>query len=141
MSRLVAIHPDGRTVPIVGEALRRLAMLLTEWVRRHPWSPIPDTEDGPHPQRMAYESQADIIGYGGAAGGGKTDLACGLTITEHRKIMMLRRVGTELTAIEDRLEELIGNKDGYNGQKKIWKRPATMACAADRIRQPAQPGR
>ena len=34
------------------------------------WSPLPG------PQTMAYESEADIIGYGGAAGGGKTDLAC-----------------------------------------------------------------
>jgi hypothetical protein len=34
-------------------------------------------------------------------------------------------VGTELTGIEDRLEDLIGDKKGYNGQKKIWrlKRP------------------
>lgn len=73
------------------------------------------------PQTEAYESEADIVGYGGAAGGGKTDLACGKAITKHRKVMMLRRVGTELTGIEDRLEELIGNKDGYNGQKKIWR--------------------
>ena len=26
---------------------------------------------------MAYASEADIVGYGGAAGGGKTDLAAG----------------------------------------------------------------
>ena len=71
---------------------------------------------------MAYHSQADIIGYGGAAGGGKTDLACGMAITAHRKVMMLRRVGTELTGIIDRLEELIGDKVGYNGQQKIWRR-------------------
>jgi hypothetical protein len=71
---------------------------------------------------MAFHSQADITGYGGAAGGGKTDLACGLTITQHRKIMLLRRVGTELQGILDRLEELIGNTDGRNGQLKVWKR-------------------
>lgn len=79
------------------------------------WTPLPG------PQTMAYESEADIIGYGGAAGGGKTDLACGKSLTAHRKVMILRRVGTELTAIEDRLEELIGSKDGYNGQKGIWR--------------------
>ena len=63
-----------------------------------PWRPL----EGP--QRMAYESEADIIGYGGAAGGGKTDLACGKALTRHRKAMMLRRVGTELPGIIDRLE-------------------------------------
>ncbi len=96
-------------------ALERQLLLLRELKRRHPWSPLPG------PQSMAYASQAKIIGYGGAAGGGKTDLACGKALTKHRKVMMLRRVGTELTGIEDRLEELIGNKLGYNGQKKIWR--------------------
>jgi len=79
------------------------------------WRPLPG------PQTQAYESEAQIIGYGGAAGGGKTDLACGKSIEDHRRVMILRRVGTELSAIEDRLEELFGSKDGYNGQKGIWR--------------------
>lgn len=75
----------------------------------------------PGPQSEAYHSKADIVGYGGAAGGGKTDLACGLALTAHRRSMILRRVGTELVAIEDRLETLIGSRDGYNSQKHIWR--------------------
>lgn len=97
------------------EALERAVLLGRELKRRRPWRPLPG------PQTMAYESEADIVGYGGAAGGGKTDLACGKALTQHRKVMVLRRVGTELTGIEDRLEELIGDRKGYNGQKKIWK--------------------
>ena len=42
------------------------------------WRPLPG------PQSLAAQSLADITGYGGAAGGGKTDLACGLSLTEHR---------------------------------------------------------
>ncbi len=79
------------------------------------WRPLPG------PQSLAYYSEAKIIGYGGAAGGGKTDLACGKTLTQHRKAMILRRVGTELTGINDRLEELLGSKDGYNGKENIWR--------------------
>lgn len=79
------------------------------------WRPLPG------PQLMAYQSTATIIGYGGAAGGGKTDLACGKTLTQHRKAMILRRVGTELTGINDRLEEILGTKDGYNGKDNIWR--------------------
>lgn len=79
------------------------------------WDPL----DGP--QRMAYESTADVIGYGGAAGGGKTDLMCGKALTQHQKSLIVRREGTQLTGIIDRLTELIGNKDGYNGQEKIWR--------------------
>lgn len=81
------------------------------------WRPLPG------PQMMAYYSTADIVGYGGAAGGGKTELAIGKALTRHRKVAMFRRVGTELTAIEDRVAELIGNTTGYNGQKKIWRNP------------------
>jgi len=71
--------------------------------------------------REASSDSVSLIGYGGAAGGGKTDLACGKTLTQHRKAMILRRVGTELTGINDRLEELLGTKDGYNGKDNIWR--------------------
>jgi len=95
--------------------LARALELARELKRRCPWSPLPG------PQTMAYTTEADIVGFGGAAGGGKTDLACGKAITQHRKTMILRRVGTELTGILDRLEELVGNRNGYNGQNKIWR--------------------
>lgn len=81
------------------------------------WRPLPG------PQFEAYHSTADIVGYGGAAGGGKTDLACGKALTRHRKVMILRRVGTELTGIIDRLEELLGSRDGFNGKDNIWRLP------------------
>lgn len=79
------------------------------------WSPLPG------PQTMAYESQADIIGYGGAAGGGKSDLLCGLALTQHRVSAIFRREATQLTGIIDRLREIIGSNDGFNGQQKIWR--------------------
>src|SRR4051812_4249894 len=86
--------------------LEKLYLVGLEFKRRYPWKPDPSNT----PQVMAYSSEADIVGFGGAAGGGKTDLACGTTITKHRKAMILRRVGTEITGIIDRLEELIGDK-------------------------------
>lgn len=79
------------------------------------WRPLPG------PQSTAYECEADILGYGGAAGGGKTDLACGKALTQHRKVMIFRREATQLTGIIDRLTEIIGHKEGYNGQEKIWR--------------------
>jgi len=73
------------------------------------------------PQGQAYASCADVIGYGGAAGGGKTDLACGLALTRHRVSAIFRREATQLTAIIDRLGELTGGRAGYNGAQKIWR--------------------
>lgn len=80
------------------------------------WRPLPG------PQTVAYNSKADVIGFGGAAGGGKTDLACGMALTQHTRTAMFRRVGTELVGIIDRLVDLFGGRDGYNGQEKIWRR-------------------
>lgn len=81
------------------------------------WRPLPG------PQSLAYYSEADIIGYGGAAGGGKTDLACGKALTQHQKVLVLRREATQLTGIIDRFTELIGSRDGYNGAERIWRLP------------------
>jgi hypothetical protein len=79
------------------------------------WEPLPG------PQTMAYESQANIIGFGGAAGGGKTDLAVGKSITQHRKVAIFRVNGTELLGILDRFVEIIGSRNGYNGKDNVWR--------------------
>ncbi|WP_374312453.1 terminase [Dongia sp.] len=79
------------------------------------WGPLPG------PQQMAWESQADVIGFGGAAGGGKTDLMVAKAMLQHEKSMIIRRNGTELTAIVDRIAELNGSRDGLNGKEMIWR--------------------
>ncbi|WP_158235397.1 terminase family protein [Caulobacter sp. FWC2] len=77
----------------------------------------------PGPQTDAYFSEADITGYGGAAGGGKTDLMCGTMLTQHERGIIFRREATQLVGIIDRLAELLGSRHGYNGQDKIWRIP------------------
>lgn len=84
-------------------------------IRDEIWLPLPG------PQTLAYESTADVLGYGGAAGGGKTDLAIGIALTKHKRSAIFRREGPQLEGIIDRLEELLGTRDGYNGQKNTWK--------------------
>lgn len=76
---------------------------------------------------MAYESDADVIGFGGAAGGGKTDLACGKALTQHQVVQIFRREGTELTAIVDRIEQILGHRTGLGGKPPIWRGP-TPRC-------------
>ena len=77
------------------------------------------------PQSLAYSSKADVTGYGGAAGGGKSDLAVGLALTQHQKVGIFRQNGTELVGVIDRISEILGGKDGFNGADRIWrfKRP------------------
>lgn len=71
------------------------------------------------PQFEALESPADIVFYGGQAGGGKTDLLLGLALTQHKRSAIFRREGTQLIGLEERLEEIIGTRNGYNGTDHI----------------------
>lgn len=91
--------------------------LLTADISERPWAPLPG------PQSLAYYSDADVIGFGGAAGGGKTDLACGLALNEHHVVQFFRREGTELTAIVDRMKEIVGHDSGLGGKPPIWRDP------------------
>ena len=72
-------------------------------------------------QNRVLESRADIIGYGGAAGGGKSDLVTGLALTEHKRSLIVRREKTQTEGFIQRITELLGSTDGYNSQKSNWR--------------------
>lgn len=82
-----------------------------------PWRPI----EGP--QLRAFHCEADIIGYGGAAGGGKTDLICGLCLTKHHRALVVRREKTQTEGIIQRMEEILGTRNGYSSQNSKWRLP------------------
>jgi hypothetical protein len=79
------------------------------------WVPLPG------PQTKAFDSEADILLYGGAAGGGKSDLLIGLGLTEHLTSIFFRREGTQAIALIDRVAEILGNRNGFNGADRIWR--------------------
>lgn len=81
------------------------------------WRPLPG------PQLMAKESRADIIGYGGSAGGGKTELAAGIILTEAERALFVRREKAQTEGVIQRLAEILGNSNGFNSQKSIWRVP------------------
>jgi len=66
------------------------------------WSPLPG------PQTSAYESNADIVGYGGAAGGGKSHLLLGTAVTTQARSLIFRREKTQLRDLWEKLLEVIG---------------------------------
>jgi hypothetical protein len=100
---------------LTADELAELHDLITQDINDKLWSPLPG------PQTMAYESQADIIGFGGAAGGGKTDLAIGKALMQHRVAFVVRKNGTEHTGMVDRLTELLGTRDGFSSKDGIWR--------------------
>src|ERR1039458_229419 len=85
------------------------------------WLPDPRNE----PQLQAYYSKADLLLFGGAAGGGKTDLICGTALTQHQNSVIFRKQSTDLRGIEDRILELTGH-DGWNGSLKTLRQDGKL---------------
>lgn len=75
---------------------------------------------------MAFDSLADILGYGGAAGGGKTDLLLGLAATQHHRSVIFRRVFPSLRGVIERSREIFNpeekehSRDSYNESLHRW---------------------
>lgn len=52
--------------------------------------------------------------------GGKSDLAIGKALMRHHEVLIMRREATQLKGILRRMEQLLGSRDGYNGQDRRW---------------------
>ncbi len=73
------------------------------------------------PQTAAFLSQADIIGYGGSAGGGKSDLLLGLAILEQQRSLIIRREASQNRALIDRSRELLAGHGRLNENSGVWR--------------------
>lgn len=93
--------------------MRELERLITEGVSK--WLPLTG------PQTVAYYSPADILYFGGSAGGGKSGLLLGLGLTAHERSIIFRREAVQLVGLIDDLERILGNRDGFNSQSNIWR--------------------
>lgn len=83
--------------------------VVTEKTGSQPWVP------NPGPQTEAYFSKADLLLYGGAGGGGKTDLELGLAFTQHVRSLILRPQFADLESITDRAKQMHGKDAGFRG--------------------------
>lgn len=112
----VTIPEIQELLPYMSEDERKeMFDLLERDMARCVWRPLPG------PQTMAYNSRADVLGYGGAAGGGKTDLMIGSALTQHTVSYVLRREATQMRGIYNRLFEIVGGRDGFNGAEKYYR--------------------
>ena len=83
--------------------------MIDESVRKRKFIPSPG------PQTEAYFSKADILLFGGQAGGGKSAMGLGLALTEHERSLCMRRQYTDLSGLTEEVLKLNGTRDGYNG--------------------------
>lgn len=82
------------------------------------WLPNPDIDGRPNPQRLALESDADELFYGGQAGGGKTDLLLGCPILNHTKGVIFRRTSPNLKSVIDRSIQILGDGHYHRTNKR-----------------------
>jgi hypothetical protein len=67
-------------------------------------------------QQEVVDSEADIVGYGGAAGGGKSYLVTGLAATKHRRASITRPQKNQTIKFVEELSKMLGSRDGYSSQ-------------------------
>ena len=100
--------------------------VLTEAKRRLSKSNTPLCQPSPGAQADAFNCEATIIGYGGQAGGGKTDLGLGLAAVRHTRSVIFRRTFPQLRSIIERSREIFNpldrsaGKDRYNESLHRW---------------------
>jgi len=91
-------------------------------------------QDGP--QSAAFHSEADILFYGGSAGGGKTDLLLGLSMTEQERSIIFRREAVQLIGLEERMTSILGSRNGYNGTDHLWRLPGEKVLELGSVKEP-----
>ena len=84
------------------------------------WHPLPGRDGLPSPQQLGYDSPADILFFGGAGGGGKSDLLLGLAGTRHRESIIFRREFPQLAEMRKRARVLYGRYGHFSEKYQVW---------------------
>lgn len=115
------ISPDiiggylAQLLPSEQRYLAKIQNRTTRWVPRS------------KPQWLAFLSRADEMFYGGAGGGGKSDLILGLSGEAHQKSIIFRRVFPNLRELIERSRQIYGSndkdhrKDSFNESLHVWR--------------------
>lgn len=91
----------------------------------------------PGPQTDAYFSEADVLLYGGEAGGGKSYLAMGLAAQVHQHSIIFRREGSQTDGLVRAGKQIIGDQARFNGSEYgEWNWPDGRSCKLAGLKEP-----
>lgn len=65
-------------------------------------------------QLQVLNSEADIVGYGGAAGGGKSYLGSGLAVSAHLRSAIIRPQKNQTRKFVQEITKMVGSRAGYS---------------------------
>jgi len=109
------LSPEEQQRLLEGLSLEEKQRILADLELRASWQPFPG------PQTDAYHSPADILLYGGAAGGGKTDLLLGAARLEHDRSIIFRRTFPNLRGVIDRSRDMYTIGANFNESLHRWR--------------------
>ncbi len=109
IARVTALPPDQKEA-VLKDAAAQVANMA--------FLPNPGT------QTDAYLSQADVLLYGGRAGGGKTYLELGWGVNEAQSGIIFRRGRNQTDGLEKEGKNLIGTGARFNGTDLEWTWPS-----------------
>jgi hypothetical protein len=126
----VAVQPQSQ---LLDQIVARIAAMTPEQRKEHEANVLAATAGmkfipSPGPQTDAYHCKADILLYGGEAGGGKSSLILGLALTQHKRSLIMRRQYTDLSGLTEEILKINGTRQGYNGSI-----PPTLRTADNRM--------
>ena len=105
------------------EELAELTTALQTQAQHHVFFPTPK-------QKLVVDSVADIVGFGGAAGGGKSYLLTGLAATQHQRSAIIRPQKNQCLKFVKELSKMLGGSTGYSSQNSEF---AFTAEGGDRL--------
>lgn len=103
-------------------AYKEIEATVMQTTAHMPWIPSPG------PQTDAYLSHADVLLYGGQAGGGKSGLLLGLALTAHDRSLIIRKQYGDLSALTEEAVRFNGTREGFNGSN-----PPKLRTKDDRL--------
>lgn len=107
------LSPDELKQFLTPEEYAELATLMDEEASRTVFYPTAK-------QLEVVNSEADIVGYGGAAGGGKSYLITGLAAAHHKRSAIIRPQKNQTRKFVQELTKMVGTRDGYSSQTSSW---------------------
>lgn len=130
MARSLLDETIDRILGKSGPEQRRIAKAVREASTNLLWVP------NPGPQTDAYLSEADILLYGGQAGGGKTHLELGWCINEAERGIIFRRELSQTDGLESEGKLIIADRARWNGADLEWTWPSGKTLKLGGMKDP-----